>query len=255
VETEYFDDPVAAYDRIAPEYSAFSERRKVYLRAVEDLIVSRIRGGPLSLLDVGAGDGSRALRIAASSGIQRVVLVEPSLGMNQDVPSTAELWRVRAEGLNPDTISERFDVVTCLWSSLGHVVGYKCRQRALSNIAQLLTPTGKMFLDVNHRYNARSYGLTATCARWLKDALTRDLRNGDVTASWRIGESRVSTYGHVFTRGEVMPLAQSAGLQLESRLVVDYENGSLRRLPWLGNLLYIFRCSSRMDSSSAPATS
>jgi 2-polyprenyl-3-methyl-5-hydroxy-6-metoxy-1,4-benzoquinol methylase len=255
VETEYFDDPVAAYDRIAPEYSAFSERRKVYLRAVEDLILSRIRGGAGSLLDVGAGDGSRAMRIAAAAGIKRLVLVEPSLGMRHDGPSTAELWRVRAEDLNPDTISERFDVVTCLWNSLGHVIGHKCRQRALSNIAQLLTPNGKMFLDVNHRYNARSYGLTATCARRLKDALTRDLKNGDVTASWRVAESRVSTYGHVFTHGEVMRLAHSAGLQLESRLVVDYENGSLRRLPWLGNLLYIFRRNSRMDSSSAPATS
>jgi SAM-dependent methyltransferase len=255
VETEYFDDPVAAYDRIAPEYSAFSERRKAYLRAVEDLIVSRIREGAGSLLDVGAGDGSRAMRIAAAAAIKRVVLVEPSLGMSQDVPTTAELWRIRAEVLNPDTISERFDVVTCLWNSLGHVVGHECRRRALSNIALLLTPTGKMFLDLNHRYNARSYGLTATSARWLKDALTYDLSHGDVTASWRVGGSCVSTYGHVFTHGEIMRLAQSAGLQLESRIVLDYENGSVRRWSWLGNLLYIFRRSSRMDSSSAPATS
>jgi SAM-dependent methyltransferase len=255
VGTKHFADPVAAYDRIAPEYSAFSERRKAYLRAVEDLIVSRIRGGAGSLLDVGAGDGSRALRIAAAAGIKRVVLVEPSSGMSQDVPSTAELWRVRAEDLNPDTISERFDVVTCLWNSLGHVVGEESRLRVLRSMAQLLSPTGKLFLDMNHRYNARSYGFIATCARWLKDALTRDLRNGDVTASWRVGESCVSTYGHVFTDGEIMRLAQSAGLQLESRIVLDYEGGSVRRWPWLGNLLYIFRRSSRMDSSSAPATS
>jgi len=255
VDTEHLSDPVAAYDRIAPEYRALSERRNAYLRAVEQLIVSRIPAGTGSLLDVGAGDGSRAMRIAASAAIPRVVLVEPSLGMAASVPDTLTLWRTRAEDLNPKNIHDRFEVVTCLWNSLGHFIGLEIRQRAISSMAQLLSPTGKLFLDVNHRYNARSYGIGTTCIRWIKDAVFRDPRNGDVAPLWRIGESRVSTYGHVFTHPEIMRLAHSADLQLESRIVVDYENGSVRRLPWLGNLLYIFRRSSRMDSSSAPATS
>jgi SAM-dependent methyltransferase len=255
VETEHFNDPVAAYDRMAPQYVAFADRRRAYLRAVEDWIVSRLPLAANSLLDVGAGDGSRALRIAASAGIRRIVLIEPSSGMSRHVPSAVEIWRLRAEALDPNTIAERFDAVTCLWNSLGHVPGNQNRRRALSNMAQLLSSTGKLFLDVNHRYNARSYGLSATCARWIKDLVLRDPRNGDVTASWRVGESRISTYGHVFIHREVMRLAQSAGFQLENRIVVDYENGSVRRLSWLGNLLYIFRRSPRTDSSSAPATS
>jgi SAM-dependent methyltransferase len=255
VQSGYFDDPVAGYDRLAVEYPAFAERRRAYLQAVEDLIVSRIPAGSGSLLDIGAGDGSRALRIASSTGISRVVLVEPSSGMSRHVPSAAELWQLRAEGLDPDAISERFDAVTCLWNSLGHAPGDQNRRRAVSNMAQLLSPTGKLFLDLNNRYNIRSYGFTATCTRWLKDTVLPDPRNGDVTAKWTVGGTCVSTYGHVFTHREVMRLAQSAGLQLEGRIVVDYENGSARRLPWLGNLLYIFRRSSLMDSSSAPATS
>jgi SAM-dependent methyltransferase len=255
VETEHFADPVAAYDRIAPEYSVFSERRNVYLRAIEQMIVSRIPAGTGTLLDVGAGDGSRTLRIASSAGIQRVALVEPSRDISRHVPNTAEVWRLRAEDMNPKNIAERFDVVTCLWNSLGHVVGDESRLHALRSMAQLLSPHGQLFIDVTHRYNARTYGLTATCPRWIKDFVVRDPRNGDVTTSWRVGESRISTYGHVFTHREVMRLTQSAGLRLESRIVVDYENGAVRRLPWLGNLLYVFRRSSRMDSSSPPATS
>jgi SAM-dependent methyltransferase len=255
VETEHFADPVAAYDRLVDEYPAFAERRGSYLQAVEDLIVSRIPAGSGSLLDVGAGDGSRALRIAASVGIQRVALVEPSGGISRHVPNTAEVWRLRAEDLNPKNIAERFDVVTCLWNSLGHVVGDESRLHALRNMAQLLSPHGQLFIDVTHRYNARTYGLSATCSRWIKDFIVRDPRNGDVTTSWRVGESRISTYGHVFTHQEVMQLATSSALDFEARIVVDYENGAVRRLPWLGNLLYVFRRSSRMDCSSASATS
>ena len=255
MDTEHFDDPVAAYGRLASRYPAFADRRRRYLRAVEDLIVSRLPVSANSLLDIGAGDGARALRIAASAGIRRIVLVEPSSGMSRLVPSAAELWRLRAEDLNPAAVSERFDAITCLWNSLGHVPGDQNRRSALSSMAQILSPTGMLFLDVNHRYNAHGYGFSATCARWIQDLVRCDPRNGDVTASWRVGESRVSTYGHVFTHREVMRLAQFAGLQLEGRIVVDYENGSVRRLPWLGNLLYIFRRSSRTDSSSARATS
>jgi hypothetical protein len=194
------------------------------------------------------------VRIAASAGISRVVLAEPSAGMARHAPDSAELWRLRAEDLNA-AISERFDIVTCLWNSLGHVPGDENRRLAVSSMAQLLSPTGRFFLDVNHRYNTRSYGLTATCARWLEDIVFPDPRNGDVITKWTVGGTRVSTYGHVFTHREVTRLAQSAELQLEARIVVDYENGSVRRLSWLGNLLYIFRRSSRMDSSSASATS
>ena len=255
MDTEHFADPVAAYDRLAPRYAAFADRRRAYLRAVEELIVSRLPVAANSLLDVGSGDGSRAMRIAAAAGIRRVVLVEPSSGMSRHVPSAAELWRYRAEDLNPSAISERFDAITCLWNSLGHVTGDEKRRRVLRTMAQLLSPTGKLFLDVNHRYNARSYGITVTCARWLKDSARRDPRKGDVTAKWALGGIRVSTYGHVFAHREVMRLAQSAELQLEDRIIVDYENGSVRRLSWLGNLLYIFRRSSRTDSSIAPATS
>jgi SAM-dependent methyltransferase len=255
VQSEHFDDPVAAYDRLAVEYPAFAEGRGAYLRAIEALIVQRIPAGTRSLLDVGAGDGSRALRVAASAGIPRVVLVEPSSGMSRHVPSAAELWRLRAENLDPGAIAERFDAVTCLWNSLGHVPGNENRRRALSSMAQLLSPNGKLLLDVNNRYNTRSYGFTVTCVRWLKDMVLSDPRNGDVTAKWTVGGTRVSTCGHVFIHREVMRLAQSAGLQFEGRIVVDYENGSVRRLSWLGNLFYIFRRSSRTDSSSAPATS
>jgi SAM-dependent methyltransferase len=254
--TEHFDDPVAAYDRLAQHYAVLSHRREAYLRGVEKIILSRIPRGRQSLLDVGAGDGTRALRIAAETGIGRVVLLEPSAEMAKGVAQHHGVWRLRAENLIAKPIGHvgRFDIVTCLWNVLGHVPTRE-RQNALQAISHLLSPGGKLFLDVNHRYNLHAYGVGPTIARWTRDHLFPNESNGDVTARWNVGEATISTYGHVFTDREIMRLADAGGLELDDRVVVDYEDGKVRRFAFMGHLLYIFNRCSRMDSSSAPRTS
>ncbi len=266
VNPEHFDDPVAAYDRLAAYYDALSSRREHYLRGVEREIISRIPNGSRSLLDVGAGNGTRALEIASRSEIKRVVLVEPSKQMAARSRGSAEVWPLRAEDLAVDAAAEKhptwglrkdekFDVITCLWNVLGHVTTEEKRLRTLTGVAQLLAPQGRFFLDVNHRYNLRSYGIFPTSARYAHDLFVRNRNNGDVKARWNSGDATITTYGHVFSHAQIMRLADGAGLELEERLVMDYDDGCVRRFAFQGNLLYIFRRSSRIDSASAPQTS
>jgi len=253
--TEHYDDPVAAYDRLAPYYSALSDRREAYLRSIEDLIASRIPAGSVSLLDVGAGDGTRAFRIAQACGIKRVVLLEPSSQMAAAISDHAEVWKIRAQELNSCKREEQFDVVTCLWNVLGHIRTKADRERALSGIADCMSPHGTCFLDVNHRYNARAYGVVPTLARFLKDRIFLSETAGDVSPKWQCDEMTISTHGHFFTQGEVREFAARAGLQIEDRIVVDYETGAVRRFGYEGNLLYILRRTSRIESSNALQTS
>ncbi len=255
VKPEHFDDPVAAYDRLAAHYLDLIAKREPYLRSVENVVISQITPGGQSLLDVGAGDGARARCLAAESGIKRIVLVEPSTEMAGSSADHAEISPLRAEDLTAESIAERFHVITCLWNVLGHIPTADKRQRAFSSISGLLSPKGKFFLDVNHRYNLRSCGVLPTSTRWIHDLFYRNERNGDVIAKWNVGDASISTYGHVFTHREIIRLADAAGLELEERIVIDYQDGRLRRWSMQGNLLYIFRRSSRMDSSSAPQTS
>lgn len=180
VHGEHYDDPVTAYERLAPAYLAFSKQRELYIRGIEREIIARVPGGAHSLLDIGAGDGLRATRMARSAGIARMVLVEPSPAMAGLAKSTAEIWCIRAEELNARNITERFDVITCLWNVLGHVRSEN-RGRALEAAAKLLSSNGRLFLDVNHRYNAATYGWVVTSGRWAYDALTRRVNTGDVT--------------------------------------------------------------------------
>jgi 2-polyprenyl-3-methyl-5-hydroxy-6-metoxy-1,4-benzoquinol methylase len=252
VDSEHFDDPVAAYDHLASRYADLSRTRELYLRGVEREIVSRVPNGSRSLLDIGAGDGVRALHIAAKSGIERIVLLEPSKEMAGKPADRVEVWPVRAEDLLSEA-ADKFDVITCLWNVLGHIPTADKRLRALTAMARLLTPQGRFFLDVNHRYNLRSYGFLTTAARWMRDLFSPSQNNGDVLANWR--DAGISTYGHVFTHGEIMDLYKAAGLDLEERLVIDYYDGRVRRFAFQGNLLYIFRRSSRIDSASVPQTS
>ncbi len=257
-------DPVAAYDSIAQVFSQISSNKHKYLRSVEDLIVSRIPGHSRSLLDVGAGDGFRTGRIAGFSGLTEVVLLEPSVEMvkGAGMPG-AEIWPIRMEDLDATNFestrlhgNRRFDVIVCLWNTLGHVRGFDVRTRALKQIGGMLSPGGKLFLDLNHRYNTRAYGVFMTSIRFLKDRLFPRPADGDVEVTWEVGDGRCSTYGHVFTDREVRHLVSSADLVIEERVVVDYESGDVRRFAHQGNLLYVLRRrNSESDSDNALQTS
>jgi SAM-dependent methyltransferase len=234
-------DPVAAYDRLAPVFAGVAQRRSRYLQRIEDLIVARADRAQ-SLLDVGAGDGGRASRIAEKLRLERVVLLEPSAEMSRRVGGHAEVWRVRAEALDANdaqVAGRRFDLVTCLWNVLGHIRPERARAMSLQQMGALLAHEGRLFVDVNHRYNVRSYGILSTLSRLIRDRASPGEERGDVTVRWHVGEERVSTYGHVFTDREMRRLAARAGLVVEERIVVDYDTGQTRRWAWLGNLLYV----------------
>jgi SAM-dependent methyltransferase len=246
-------DPVAAYDLLAPIYAEISAGRRRYLRSVEDLIVSRIPAGSRRMLDVGAGDGRRAQRIFELARLAEVILLEPSVAMAESIPE-ARRWAIRAEDLGRaarEKTGRGFDVITCLWNVLGHVRPEAARIELLRRLAQMLAADGRLFLDVNHRYNVSAYGLTKTLARWIYDRLRPAERNGDVVVRWQVGKRRCATYGHVFTNVELRRLAAAADLAVEERLVVDYGTGQIRRFACEGNLLYALR----RDSALTPTPS
>jgi len=238
---EHFQDPVLAYDRLARIYRKIAEKRQLYLAGVEREILARIPRGSQSLLDIGAGDGRRALRLASTAGVRRIVLLEPSAQMLSARTDGVEIWRYQAEDLEYQASAEEFDVIICLWNVLGHIKGTTRRSRAMRGIKQRLSENGRFFMDVNHRYNARAYGVVPTMARIARDVLLPSGKNGDVVASWDLGAERISTYGHVFTHREIVRLAESAGLKMQERIVIDYDDGRVRRSGLQGNLLYVFR--------------
>lgn len=238
-----YSDPVIAYDAIAPRFQALSDARRAYLDRVEQLVIREIPAGSSSLLDVGAGDGARALRIAKGAGLDNIVLLEPSAAMRRDWPGETRVWPIRAEHLSAK--SETFDTITCLWNVLGHIFPQRTRIDVLRHCARLLSPEGRLFLDVNYRYNAAHYGILPTAFRILRDRTRPDEKNGDVTVRWNLEDSTHVTYGHVFTRSEFIRMTHSAGLIIEKEFTIDYSSGKIHRLRLLGNPLYVMRAAQR----------
>jgi 2-polyprenyl-3-methyl-5-hydroxy-6-metoxy-1,4-benzoquinol methylase len=226
-------ETLPAYDALAPWYKAYSQTRLSYLHSIERLITARIAGAR-SLLDVGAGDGSRALRIAASARISEIVLVEPCEAMRDLCVTPCDVWTCKASEIRS---TRRFDVIICLWNVLGHIQAHE-RRASLVRLRQMLGPSGTLFLDVNHRYNAAEYGWAITCIRRLRDFLSWSETNGDVVLDWTAGERLIRTRGHVFTLAELNHLFFSASLQIQRLWVVDYTTGAERGYPCFGNLLY-----------------
>jgi ubiquinone/menaquinone biosynthesis C-methylase UbiE len=232
-----FLDPVEAYDRIAPEFARLSHRRRAYLDRIDQIVVSEITRGSRSLLDVGAGDGSRALRIVEAAGLKDLVLLEPSAGMRGQWPSGSRGWAIRAEDLCDRDAG--FDAITCLWNVLGHIFPAENRFEVLRHCARLLSPGGLMFIDVSHRYNTRHYGVVPTFLRMLRDRILPNEQNGDVTACWDVNGARYATSGHVFTDAEFRRVAARAGLTIRKSFAVDYATGEIRQSKFGGHLLYV----------------
>jgi len=232
-------EPVAAYNLVAAEFERLSAARQKYLEQVEAVISARIPRESRSILDAGAGDGRRGARIARNCGIERLVHMEPSAAMRERCVSGSEIWPIRAEQL--DNVRDEFDVIVCLWNVLGHVAPASARQNVFRQFARLLTPGGSLFIDVNHRYNAFQYGFWITAGRFLHDLIRPHETNGDVVARWNLEKTECSTYGHVFTDGEVRHMADAAGLRVTRRFVINYASGQIHQCRFFGNLLYQFR--------------
>ena len=213
--------------------------RRAYLDAVDRLVIGHVGSGTRSLLDAGAGDGRRARLIAAAVGCHRIVLVEPSAGMRLTGTVQKDYVDLRIEELG--RLDGEFDTILCLWNVIGHVFPEAARVAALREFRRLLSPRGRLFVDVNHRYNAARYGKLRTLGRFLYDRVRPSERNGDVVADWRLAGREFRVRGHVFTGSEFARLAGAAGLVMERRFVVDYETGAQRRFAVQGNLLYVMR--------------
>jgi 2-polyprenyl-3-methyl-5-hydroxy-6-metoxy-1,4-benzoquinol methylase len=230
---------VAAYDRIAAVYGNLSEERRAYLSAVERLAIAGIPSGSQSLLDVGAGDGTRGRRIAAAAGMKSVTLLEPSAAMRAHHPGDVRTWALRAEDLGSQ--EGVFDAIVCLWNVLGHIFPASARAEVLRQCGRLAAPGGRIFVDLSHRYNARHYGYTATAGRFLRDRFSAPGSHGDVQVVWRLGGEACATTGHVFTHAEFAALCGEAGLAIEKRYAIDYASGAICRRSFQGNLMYVLR--------------
>jgi SAM-dependent methyltransferase len=227
------------YDALAPHYREYAARKSTYLEAVDALILAHTPVPSTSLLDVGAGDGLRGLSLARRMGATRTVLADQSAEMAAlcRTRGVDEVWHCAAQDLRAS--SGQFDIILCLWNVLGHIPDPSARIQALRRMAELLSPTGRLFIDVNNRHNAASYGHLRVLGRRAIDALFPDYRRGDASFEWHVGGKIFPTTGHLFTPAEIASIISDCELKIIKRIAVDYGSGIGSHNPFNGQLLFI----------------
>jgi SAM-dependent methyltransferase len=227
------------YDALAPHYRDYARRKAAYLEAVDAFILDNLPASRDVVLDVGAGDGVRGVSLAKRMQAKRIVLAEPSSEMARlcrDAGADA-VWQCPAQSL-PER-DERFNVILCLWNVIGHISTPSGRVEALSRMAALLAPGGRLFVDVNNRHNASAYGAWRVAARRLIDAVRPDPARGDAAFDWKIGDKVFPTMGHLFTPREMSILLSRCPLKIITRAAVDYASGTISGSPLRGQLIFI----------------
>ena len=227
------------YDALAPAYRDYAARRSAYLAAVDRFVLENLPAGAASLLDAGAGDGVRGMALARQAAISRVVLCDASAEMAARCAALnpAAVWHCTVESI-PE-VPDRFDVICCLWNVLGHIDEREGRLRALRRLRDLLARDGVLFLDVNNRHNARTYGWARVLGRIVVDMIAPDERRGDARFEWRIGSATYPARGHLFVPAEVTRLLEQAGLAVRARAAIDYATGARSSSTLLGQLVFM----------------
>lgn len=237
-------DAAELYDALAPDYREYAAKREAYFAGVDAFIREHVPSSARRLLDVGSGDGVRAMAVARACAFETVVLSDVSAAMVERCRALAptDVWHTSAQAL-PDGVAG-FDVITCLWNVLGHVPGRAERLAALGRMRALLASGGRMFLDVQNRHNAAAYGWGRVLVRVALDRLWPDERRGDTSFDWKVGGRTVRGHGHLFTPSEISGLLQQAGWRVAERIAIDYATGQRSQSPLRGQLVFACEASS-----------
>lgn len=195
---------------------------------------------PGSLIDLGCGTGRIAIPFA-QRGFQ-VLGVDLSPHMlrvagAKAIEANVELPLVRANLVELDAVRDRsFEYATCLFSTLGMVMGADNRRSVLEHAHRILKPGGLFLLHVHnlwfHLYNSAG-------RRWLlRDRLGRLRRKADFGDFEMPAHEGIAGLAlHHFSRREIKLELRKAGFQIEVIEPVSLRSdGKLPRARWFPGL-------------------
>jgi SAM-dependent methyltransferase len=222
------------YNSTADTYNEQSLSKVQYLNAVDEFIVGDLSKTQLkNYLDIGTGDGRRALKLKEKLNISdSTVLVDDSEKMLSHIKNLASIKIVNDTIFNykPDI---KFSLITCLWNVLGHFPSKDLRIEFFKIIETILEPEGVFIFDVNNRYNIEYYGHKNVAVNLKKDHLNID------NAGWfDLGEGSSKTKVYIHSPFDINRYLEGTKLVLEYVAYIDYETGELKDTFFEGQLVY-----------------
>ncbi len=224
------------YDSLAAGYTTVSERRNLYIQAVDALLISTLATKTsIRVLDVGTGDGQRISRIVSRLAQLGVVvdleLLEPAKMMsqlaNESCPAARIYhdWSEVREGV-------AFDLITALWNVIGHADSNEFFREAREH----LSADGLVVLDCNMRYNFAAYGWIRSVQNVVSDIVGGTRKR---PVQFPIHSQGSVTHVSLRTKTGICEEAQSNGFTIQTLHFVNYETGHLERSQFSGQCVAV----------------
>lgn len=216
------------YDALAPHYQSASGVSQQFNARVDAHVAQRVSRSS-SWLDIGTGDGHRAMRILAASTARptRLLACDSSTQMTHIAGTTCAGFAVQNWNpveTEPPASFNNVALISLLGNVFGHVLTPADRSTAMRRVAAALAPGGQLVLDFNNRRNMRQYGWANVARRALRYAAGGD--DGMFVARKSVDGTEISTGVYLGTLSEYRDLLSAAGLDLTETLFLDYRTGA-----------------------------
>jgi len=222
------------YNSIASIYNVKSKERISYLNSIDELVIDKMRDySNLNYLDIGSGDGRRALKIKKNlNNISKLSLLDDSdMMLNLIDDKKVKLYNVSFFEFET---KEKYDLITCLWNVLGHFPSKTHRVEFFHKIERILSKNGILFIDVNNRYNISFYGFENVMNNLLKDK-----NNNEDNGIFYLGNENTATKVYIHNPFDIDKYLNGTSLKLIDTLFVNYDTGKVESTFFEGQLLYI----------------
>ena len=152
---DYYSSQASSYDKDEKKY------RRRYVEGVNEILVQDIkRSGPLRVLDIASGTGTRALNIKKGSEADyELYAVEMNPNM-RDQSSVKGIHPLEGDWLDVELEDDSFDVITWLYA-FGHLCNYEERIAALEKIHRKLKTGASFYFDVFNMNDPYEWGANA----------------------------------------------------------------------------------------------
>lgn len=213
------------YNRFGDQFSATRQRLQPGVRKILETIQADV-----SVLDLGCGNGNFLRELSVRGHKAALLGVDFSLPLLRDAESApgVEFREVDLDQLSVVSgqlaVEGGWDVIT-MFATLHHIPSTEIRLDILKTVRKLLNKDGKFILSNWQFLNSKK--LTARIQPWGRVGLAdEDLDEGDYLLDWRSGGEGLR-YAHQFSAGELLGLAEQAGMRVTDSFLSDGDGGNL----------------------------
>jgi len=213
------------YHRFGHQFSVTRQRLQPGVKKILETIEPNE-----SVLDLGCGNG-HFLRELFGRGHEAALLgVDFSLPLLRDAESTHGVFFREADLSQLSVISDQLSVadhwsLITAFATLHHIPSTEMRLNILQTVRKLMKPDGKFILS-NWQF-LNSVKLRSRIQAWDRVAIREgDVDEGDYLLDWRSGGEGLR-YVHQFSAGELLGLANQAGMNVIHSFLSDGEGGNL----------------------------